>query len=88
MSGGNLERVLRLMAERSASDVYLSAKTPILIKINGQMMQLSDQPLTPAQPRQLLAEMLSEADLAELDESGELNMAVGVAGGLVLLPGT
>ncbi|MEF7617343.1 PilT/PilU family type 4a pilus ATPase [Aquincola sp. MAHUQ-54] len=80
MSGGNLERVLRLMAERSASDVYLSAKTPILIKINGQMMQLSDQPLTPAQPRQLLAEMLSEADLAELDESGELNMAVGVAG--------
>ena len=56
--GGNMERVLRLMAEKVASDVYLSANAPILIKINGQIMQLSDQPLTPAQPRQLLAEVL------------------------------
>ena len=44
---GNMERVLRLMAEKNASDVYLSANTPILIKIHGQIMQLSDQLLTP-----------------------------------------
>jgi twitching motility protein PilU len=42
-----MERVLRLMAEKNASDVYLSANTPILIKINGQILQLSDQVLTP-----------------------------------------
>ena len=42
MSGGNMERVLRLMAEKGASDVYLSANSPILIKINGQLLQLSD----------------------------------------------
>jgi twitching motility protein PilU len=41
--------VLRLMAEKNASDVYLSANTPILIKINGQILQLSDQPLTTTQ---------------------------------------
>ena len=40
-----MERVLRLMADKGASDVYLSANTPILIKINGQLVQLSDQPL-------------------------------------------
>jgi twitching motility protein PilU len=56
---GNMERVLRLMAEKNASDVYMSANTPILIKIHGQIMQLSDQPLTPAQTRQLLAELLT-----------------------------
>ncbi len=77
---GNLERVLRLMAERSASDVFLSARTPILIKINGQILPLSEQILAPAQPRQLLAEMLSEVQLAELDATGELNVAIGVAG--------
>jgi Tfp pilus assembly ATPase PilU len=44
---GNMERVLRLMAEKNASDVYMSANTPILIKINGQILQLSDQMLTP-----------------------------------------
>ena len=38
MSAGNMERVLRLMAEKGASDVYLSASSPILIKINGHVL--------------------------------------------------
>jgi twitching motility protein PilU len=80
MSGGNMERVLRLMSEKGASDVYLSANTPILIKINGQILQLSDQPLTHSQPRQLLAEVLSPTQLEELDDTGELNVGVGLAG--------
>ncbi|QTN25524.1 PilT/PilU family type 4a pilus ATPase [Rhizobacter sp. AJA081-3] len=75
-----MERVLRLMAEKNASDVYLSANSPILIKINGQLLQLSDQPLTHAQPRQLLAELLTPTQLEELEDSGELNMSVGIAG--------
>ncbi len=79
-AGGNMERVLRLMAEKRASDVYMSANTPILIKINGQILQLSDQPLTPSQPRQLLAELLTPTQLEELEDSGELNMSVGIAG--------
>ena len=69
----NLERVLRLMAEKTASDVYMSANTPILIKINGQILQLSDQLLTTHQTRQLLAEMLAPQQLEELDDTGELN---------------
>ncbi|CAM5797576.1 PilT/PilU family type 4a pilus ATPase [Rhizobacter sp. Root404] len=80
MSGGNMERVLRLMSEKAASDVYLSASSPILIKINGQLLQLSDQPLTHAQPRQLLAELLTPSQLEELDDTGELNIGVGLAG--------
>jgi len=79
MSGGNMERVLRLMAEKHASDVYLSANTPILIKINGQLLQLSDQQLSPTQPRQLLAELLTPSQLEELEETGELNMGIGLA---------
>lgn len=77
---GNMERVLRLMADKGASDVYLSANTPILIKINGQILQLSDQPLTHVQPRQLLSELLSPSQLEELDDTGELNVGVGLAG--------
>jgi twitching motility protein PilU len=80
MSGGNMERVLRLMSEKNASDVYLSASSPILIKINGQLLQLSDQPLAHAQPRQLLAELLTPTQLEELDDTGELNIGVGIAG--------
>ncbi|MEO6659177.1 MAG: PilT/PilU family type 4a pilus ATPase [Burkholderiaceae bacterium] len=75
-----MERVLRLMTEKSASDVYLSASSPILIKINGQLLPLSDQPLTPTQPRQLLAELLTPSQLEELEDTGELNIGVGLAG--------
>ena len=77
---GRMEKVMRLMAERQASDVFLSANMPILIKIHGQMLQLSDQILTPMQPRQLLAEILTPQQLEELDDTGELNLAVPIQG--------
>ncbi len=75
----NLERVLRLMAEKGASDVYMSANTPILIKIAGQILQLSDQLLTTHQTRQLLSEMLAPQQLEELDDTGELNVGISVS---------
>jgi len=74
----NLERVLRLMAEKSASDVYMAANTPILIKINGQILQLSDQILSTNQTRQLLAEMLAPQQMEELEDTGELNIGLGI----------
>ncbi len=77
---GNMERVLRLMAEKTASDVYMSANTPILIKINGQIMQLSDQLVSPSQIRVLLSEILSPQQMEELDDSGELNVGVAIGG--------
>jgi twitching motility protein PilU len=76
---GNMERVLRLMAEKNASDVYLSANTPILIKIHGQILQFSDQVLQPPQVRRLLAELLTPQQLEELDDTGELNVAIGIS---------
>ncbi len=75
---GRMEKVLRLMAERQASDVFLSARMPILIKIHGEMKQLSDQVLTAVQPRQLMSEVLSPLQLEELDETGELNVSVPI----------
>jgi len=75
---GNMERILRLMAEKGASDCYLSANMPVLIKLNGQVVQLSDQALAVNQPRQLIAELLDPKALSELDEQGELNMAISI----------
>jgi twitching motility protein PilU len=80
MSAGNMEKVLRLMAERRASDVYLSANTPILIRINGQILQLSDQVLSQQQIRQLLGEVLTPQQFEEFDDCGELNLSLGLPG--------
>ena len=76
---GNMERILRLMAEKGASDCYLSANMPVLIKLNGQVVQLSDQALAVNQPRQLIAELLDAKALQELDDNGELNMAISIS---------
>jgi len=77
---GNMEKVLRLMAEKKGSDVYLSQQSPILIKIHGALMQMSEQLLTPAQIRQLIAEVVTAQQLQELDAEGELNSGIFLAG--------
>jgi twitching motility protein PilU len=75
-----MERILRLMAEKKASDVYLSAHSPALIKINGQCLPINNQLLPPDATRALLAEEQPEKRMQELDETGELNMAYAVEG--------
>jgi len=77
---GTMERILRLMAEKKASDVYLSANAPAMIKINGQTVPINNQLLPADATRTLLAEVLPAHRLDELDATGELNMAQAVEG--------
>ena len=75
-----MERILRLMAEKQASDVYLSANAPALIKINGECVPINSQILPPDAPRNLLAEIVPPDRIEELEETGELNMGVPLVG--------
>ena len=75
-----MERILRLMVDKKASDVYLSAHAPAMIKINGQSIPINAQILPADAPRTLLAEVLPPLRIEELDETGELNMALPVDG--------
>jgi len=75
-----MEKILRLMVDKKASDVYLSANSPAMIKINGQALPINAQILPPDAPRTLLAEVLPPQRIEELVEIGELNMALPVEG--------
>ncbi|HUR87709.1 MAG TPA: PilT/PilU family type 4a pilus ATPase [Ramlibacter sp.] len=75
-----MEKILRLMGEKKASDVYLSAHSPALIKINGQCVPINNQLLPPDAPKALLSEVLPEKRIKELEETGELNMAHAIEG--------
>ena len=77
---GTMERILRLMAEKKASDVYMSAGSPVQIKINGVTQPINGQVLPADAPRALLAEVLSADHMEELTHSGELNMAHALPG--------
>ena len=75
-----MDRILRLMSEKKASDVYLSAHAPAMIKINGQCVPINSQILPPDAPKNLLAEVLSPEKMAQLEADGELNMGFPLAG--------
>ncbi|PIQ51948.1 MAG: type IV pili twitching motility protein PilT [Comamonadaceae bacterium CG12_big_fil_rev_8_21_14_0_65_59_15] len=70
-----MRRILRLMAEKRASDIYLSAMSPALIRINGTCVPINSQILPPDGPLNLLSEILPPKDIEELKELNELNMA-------------
>lgn len=71
-----MERILRLMADKKASDLYLSAEAPALIRINGECVAINSQILPADAPRNLLAEIVPLERIEELEEIGELNMGV------------
>lgn len=71
-----MERLLQLMAEKKASDLYISANAPILIRINGRSVPINRQVIGPEDPARLLGEIVGDARMQELREHGELNLAV------------
>ena len=75
-----MERILHLMAEKKASDVYLSAHAPATIKINGQCMPINAQVLPPEAVMNLLIDVVPPNRIEELKETGELNMAIPMYG--------
>ncbi|MFL9668562.1 PilT/PilU family type 4a pilus ATPase [Variovorax sp. AB1(2024)] len=75
-----MERILRLMAERRASDIYLSAHSPVLIRINGNCVPINAQVLPPTAPLALLSEVAPPERIQELESTGELNMALALEG--------
>ncbi|MBT0571793.1 PilT/PilU family type 4a pilus ATPase [Curvibacter sp. CHRR-16] len=75
-----MERIFRLMSEKRASDVYLSAHAPALIKINGQCVPINNQTLTTDAPRNLLTEVITPEQMQQLDREGELNIGIPMPG--------
>ncbi|MFT4195799.1 PilT/PilU family type 4a pilus ATPase [Ottowia sp.] len=75
-----MERILHLMADKKASDVYLSAHAPATIKINGQCVPINSAPLPPDAVMNLLIDVVPPNRIEELRETGELNMAIPMYG--------
>jgi twitching motility protein PilU len=75
-----MERLLRLMADRGASDLYLSALAPVQMRINGVCVAVNAQSLPPEATLNLLAEVVHESRIAELEATGELNIAIQLEG--------
>jgi twitching motility protein PilU len=71
-----LDRLFHLMAEKNASDLFISVGSPVTIKINGVCVPVNQDRLTPEQVIGLLAERLNDAHFHELEEQKELNLGL------------
>ncbi len=71
-----IERLFKLMAEKKASDIYISPHAPILIRINGHAVAINRQVLSPEEPFRLLVEAVGPERAAEVTRTGELNMGL------------
>jgi twitching motility protein PilU len=73
---GTMQRLFSLMAEKKASDLFISVGAPMTIKMLGNSMPINPAILDPATVRNLLAEVLSEDQLAEFEREKELQTRV------------
>ncbi|HEX9182938.1 MAG TPA: PilT/PilU family type 4a pilus ATPase [Burkholderiales bacterium] len=75
-----MKRLFQLMADKKASDIFLSIGAPINIKINGVSMPVNQTVLTASAVQSLLYEVLNEHQVREFEEELELNTAYTLEG--------
>jgi twitching motility protein PilU len=75
-----MKRLFQVMADKKASDIFLSVGSPINIKINGVAVPVNQTIMTADTVNQLLREVLTERQLKEYDEEMELNTAFNLEG--------
>ncbi|MFK7963711.1 MAG: PilT/PilU family type 4a pilus ATPase [Burkholderiaceae bacterium] len=78
MSTGRMEKLLRFMAEKNASDLFLSAGSPVQIKMNGVTRPINEQLLDPAMVESLIREILTDRQWQSYDLEHELNIGYGL----------
>ena len=75
-----MKRLFQVMADKKASDIFLSVGAPINIKINGNAVPVNQTVMTAETVRQLLYEVLNERQIKEYEEEMELNTAFALEG--------
>ena len=75
-----IDKLLQLMAEKKASDIFISAGSPITIKIQGVPMPVNPQAMDAETTKKICYEMLTPAQIATFEKDQELNFSKPVAG--------
>ncbi|MEW6165976.1 MAG: PilT/PilU family type 4a pilus ATPase [Pseudomonadota bacterium] len=77
---GAMQRLFQLMAEKKASDIFVSVGAPINIKINGVAVPVNQQTMDAQTIMGLLGEILTEHQLKEFEDQLELNTGYALEG--------
>jgi len=70
-----LDRLFKLMAEKQASDLFISCGAPINIKINGIVSPISTQPMDVEAVRRIAYELMTKDQAREFENEMEMNLS-------------
>lgn len=74
----NLHQLLRAMIDKGASDMHITTGSPPLLRIDGSVVPLKLDPLTPVDTKQLCYSVLTEEQRLEFEKKKELDLSFGV----------
>ena len=72
--------LLRLMAQKKGSDLFITAGFPPAIKVDGKITPQSNQSLTPQHTAELARAIMNDKQAAEFESTKECNFAISPAG--------
>ena len=75
-----VQDMLLRMAEKKASDLFVTAGVAPCIKVHGKLHPIDDTPLTPERTRELVLSIMSESQRKEYVRSHECNFAISSRG--------
>ena len=75
-----IEKLLQLMAEKKASDIFISAGSPISIKIMGTIMPVNPALMDAEQTKKIIYEMLTPKQIETFEKDQELNFSKPMPG--------
>src|SRR4030095_11239361 len=70
-----LDRLFKLMAEKQASDLFISCGAPINLKVNGVVAPVSTQPMDPETVRRIADELMTKEQAREFESEMEMNLS-------------
>ena len=73
-----LDKLFQLMAEKQASDIFISAGAPIHIKIQGNTIPVNQQVMLPDMIEKIAYELMSPDQIKTFEASWEMNLSFGV----------
>ena len=76
----DFDRLLGLMVEKGASDLFITAGVPPSMKLNGKIVPVTTTPLSPEQAREAVLSVMNEKQRKEFLETKELNFAISARG--------
>ncbi|MBI3610949.1 MAG: type IV pilus twitching motility protein PilT [Nitrospirae bacterium] len=76
----NLYQLLQTLIEKGASDLHITTGTPPQIRVDGDLVPLNMPAMTPAETKQLVYSVLTDAQKHKFEEENELDFSFGLKG--------